>query len=70
MQQCYFELQIYEDLIYGELEPVRLNGDKINLIINYLNEEIDNCQDMQIVKVKVKKDGIEVLEKLNMYPFM
>lgn len=57
--------QIYEDLIYGELEPVRLNGDRINLGINYLNEEIDNCQDMQIVKVKVKKDGIEVLEKLN-----
>lgn len=65
MLQPYFDLQIYEDLIYGELEPVRLKEDNTKIIINYLNQEIDSCQDMQVVKVKVKKDDIEVLEKLN-----
>ena len=65
MHQCYYLLQIYEDLIYGELEPVRLNDDKIDLGINYLKEEIDTCKDMQVVKVRVKKDDIQVLKKLN-----
>lgn len=65
MHQYYYDLQIYEDLIYGELEPVRLNGDKIQLGIHYLNEEVGQCQDMQILKLRIRKDNFEVLEKHN-----
>jgi hypothetical protein len=65
MHQYYYELQIYEDLIYGDLEPVRLTGEKIQRIRTYLEEEIGSCQDMQILKLKFRKDDLQVLEKLN-----
>jgi hypothetical protein len=65
MHQYYYELQIYEDLIYGDLEPVRLTGEKIKSIRTYLEEEIGSCQDMQILKLKFRKDDLQVLEKLN-----
>jgi hypothetical protein len=65
MHQYYYELQIYEDLIYGDLEPVRLTGEKIQRIRTYLEEEIGFCQDMQILKLKFRKNDLQVLEKLN-----
>lgn len=65
MHQYYYELQIYEDLICGELEPVRLHGDKIEIGRQYLNDEVGECQDMQILKLRNIKGNVEVLEKLN-----
>jgi hypothetical protein len=65
MHQYYYDLQIYEDVIYGELEPTRLQGEQINLAISYLNENLGYCQDMQIVKFKVKNDDFTVTEKLH-----
>lgn len=62
MHQYYYDLQIYEDLIYGELEPNRLKGDKIDLGINYLREQFSVCQDMQIVQIHVKKHDLSVLD--------
>jgi len=65
MHQYYYELQIYEDVIYGELEPTRLQGEQINLAVSYLNETIGLCQDMQIVKFKVKNHDLTVTEKFH-----
>jgi hypothetical protein len=65
MHQYYYDLQIYEDLICGDLEPGRLNGEKIQIGINYLEQDFGTCQNMKILKLKYKKDNLQVLEKLN-----
>jgi hypothetical protein len=65
MHQYYYDLQIYEDLICGDLEPGRLNAEKIQIGINYLEEDFGSCQNMKILKLKFKNDNLQVLEKLN-----
>lgn len=65
MHQYYYELQIYEDLINGEMTPFRLKGDKLQLGRKYLDQEVGQCQDMQLLKVKRRNKKAEVIEKLN-----
>jgi len=65
MHQCYYQLQIYEDLIYGDLEPARLQGDKLDTVIKYLDQEFDKCQNMQIIDLYVSKKEVILLQKIN-----
>lgn len=65
MHQYYYELQIFEDLISGELEPLKLKGEKLKLGRTFLSEEIGECQEMKLLKLRIKNSDIEVLEKLH-----
>ena len=65
MHQYYYELQIFEDLICGELEPVRLKGEKLQLGRKYLANELGSCQDIKLLKIRLKKHNFEIIEKLN-----
>ncbi len=64
MHQYYYDLQIFEDFICGELEPIRLKGEKLNVSREFLKEELGTCQEMKLLKLRVKNKSLEVIEKL------
>lgn len=72
MQQCYYLLEIYDDLIHDYLIPNTLSKNETNLVINYLNEEFANCKNMKIIKVKPDKQGLKIIENIkisNAHPY-
>src|SRR5690554_458876 len=72
MQQCYYLLEIYDDLIHDYLISNTLSKDENDLGINYLNEEFANCKDMKIIKVKLNKQGSKIIENIkvsNAHPY-
>ncbi len=64
MLHKYAELDIYEDFINGNLNPVKLQGEHLTTISKYLNDQEPNCQDMILGKFKTKGNQKRLIEKV------
>lgn len=66
MNLTYYELEIFDDVINGDLEPEILFGDKLNQAINYLDQEIDKCQITIFGKYKKKRSEYILTEQIKL----
>lgn len=64
MLHKYSELDIYEDFINGNLEPRKLKGSHLRYITKYLNQELEECQDMILGKFKKEGRKKMLIEKI------
>ncbi len=44
MQSTHLEFEIFEDIINGDLEPIKLFNDRLTMVYTYLKEQHDQCQ--------------------------
>lgn len=65
MDQYYFSLEIYEELINTDYVPFSEKNNQNIDSVNYLKDEIGSCKDLQLIKVKKQRNRKKVIKKVN-----
>ncbi len=58
MKSTHHQIEIFEDIINGDLEPIKLFQDKLDVAVNYLREDQEECQVSTFVKIDKRESAI------------
>lgn len=66
MKLTHYELEIFEDVINGDLEPKKLYADNLKNAIGYLEDEVEKCEITIFGIFKSKNKELQLVEQIRL----